>query len=155
MKHLINILLASFLLLQACTPSTAPVATVDITGLDQLAIATLRERSYGSLLQVEREIQARPHRTAIASYDSDGLRLYVRVDVPSSNAPITGSPAVVFVHGWMGIEAAPSMNFYIDDDSNYDRMIDAYVDAGFVVLTPGWRGHGTVDGIAADGIEFM
>ena len=155
MKHLINLPIVSFLLLQACTSSTAPAVSVGIAGLDELAIATLRERSYGSLLQVEKEIQARPHRTAIASYDSDGLRLYVRVDLPSSDAPIRGYPAVVFVHGWMGIDAAPSMNFYIDDDSIYDRMIDAYVDAGFVVLTPGWRGHGTVDGVAADGIEFM
>jgi hypothetical protein len=155
LKHLIKHSLVWLFVLQACTSSPEPASAVNIGSLDQLAIATLRDRGYGSSLQIEKRVSADPHMTAIASYDSDGLRLYTRVDIPPSAPPLEGYPVVVLVHGWMGIEAAPSMNFYVDDDSNYDRMIDAYVDAGFAVLTPGWRGHGTVDGVPADGIEFM
>lgn len=69
--------------------------------------------------------------------------------------PSHGYPVVIFVHGWVGIEGAPLLDFYYDPESNYAQMIDAYVDAGFVVMTPGWRGHGSVNGVAADGIEFM
>jgi pimeloyl-ACP methyl ester carboxylesterase len=155
LKHLIKHPLLWLFVLQACTSSPEPAPSVNIGSLEQLAIATLRDRSYGSSLQIEKIIATDPHMTAIASYDSDGLRLYTRIDIPSSAPPLEGYPVVVFVHGWMGIEAAPSMTFYVDDDSNYDRMIDVYVDADFAVLTPGWRGHGTVDGVPADGIEFM
>ncbi len=69
--------------------------------------------------------------------------------------PEKGYPVVLFIHGWVGIEGAPSSNFYLDGDGNYQEMIASYVDAGFVVFTPGWRGHGTVTGVPADGIEFM
>ena len=68
--------------------------------------------------------------------------------------PVGGYPVVIFLHGWVGIDDAPSLDFYYDDD-NYAQMIDAYVDAGFAVFTPGWRGHGTVNGVPADGIEFL
>jgi pimeloyl-ACP methyl ester carboxylesterase len=155
LKHLMKLPLVLFFLLHACASPSNPAPSVNIGSLDQLAIANLRERSYGSILRIEKRLATDQYTTAIASYESDGLRLYARVDIPGSDVPIGGHPVVIFVHGWMGIEAAPSMNFYVDDNSNYDRMIDAYIDAGFVVLTPGWRGHGTLDGVAADGIEFM
>lgn len=69
--------------------------------------------------------------------------------------PSRGYPVVIFVHGWIGIDDAPSLDFYYGGDSNYGEMINAYVEAGFAVFTPGWRGHGTVNGIPADGVEFM
>jgi hypothetical protein len=34
-------------------------------------------------------------------------------------------------------------------------MLDAYVKAGYVLLMPGFRGHGTVSGMEAEGIEWM
>ena len=62
---------------------------------------------------------------------------------------------MVFVHGWEGIDAAPRFDFGYKPESLYSRYIDAFVDAGYVVLTPGLRGHGTLDGAPAEGIEFL
>ncbi|MEM6639545.1 MAG: hypothetical protein AAF610_06550, partial [Pseudomonadota bacterium] len=56
---------------------------------------------------------------------------------------------------WRGIDAAPSLDFYYDEGTYYHAIINAYRDAGFAVIMPGWRGHGTVDGRAADGLAFM
>jgi pimeloyl-ACP methyl ester carboxylesterase len=126
-----------------------------IESLDDLSINTLRQRSFGSSINIELQPASGGHDTFIASYTSDGLRVYSRIDVPASPVPEGGFPVVLFVHGWAGIEAARASNFYLDDDSNYQAMIASYVEAGFVVFTPGWRGHGTVNGVPADGIEFM
>ena len=133
-----------------------PAISTQIDSLDSLSINTLREREYGgSTLRIEKTLAEEPSVTHMASYQSDGLRVYSRIDIPSTAMPKNGYPVIIFVHGWMGIDAAPDSQFYFNDDSNYDAMIGAYVEAGFVVLTPGWRGHGTVDGAPADGIEFM
>jgi hypothetical protein len=120
-----------------------------------LSTEALRERRYGSTIQVEDTPGLKEWDSYLASYDSDGLRLYTRIDVPSSPSPQDGYPVVVFVHGWTGIDRAPTYDLYFREHNDYREMVDAYVEAGFVVLVPGWRGHATVDGIPADGIEFM
>jgi len=132
-----------------------PAADPHIDSLAQLSIDALRARSYGSRINIEERIAAEPYESFLASYVSDGLRVYARFDIPRLPMPVRGYPVVIFLHGWVGIEDAPLLDFYHDDDSNYGEMIDAYVDAGFVVFTPGWRGHGTVNGVPADGIEFL
>lgn len=142
-------------LLVACASTEIPTTSAHLESLSQISIEALRERTFGSLLAIEKRLGKENHETLIASYTSDNLRVYSRIDVPSSARPEQGYPVVVLVHGWAGVEAAPASNFYLDDGSIYDEMIAAYVGAGFVVFTPGWRGHGTVNAVPADGIEFM
>lgn len=142
-------------LLASCSGAQDFVDSPHIRSMDELSIEALRERSYGSRLKVEKQSARDGNDPLIVSYLSDGLRVYSRVDIPALPPPEDGFPVVVFVHGWLGIERAPSSDFYIDGDSNYQAMIAKYVEAGFVVFTPGWRGHGTVNGVPADGIEFM
>lgn len=151
-RFIFGVLVALFTVTACGTTVISP----HIDSLESLSINALRDRAYGgSTLNIEKTLAEEPHVTHIASYRSDGLRVYSRIDVPSTAMPETGYPVIVFVHGWMGIDAAPNSQFYFNDGSNYDAMIDAYVAAGFVVMTPGWRGHGTVDGVPADGIEYM
>ncbi len=88
-------------------------------------------------------------------YESDGLAVYARLDTPNVPMPPHGHPVVVFLHGWAGIDKAPGLDFYYGAESQYGRWIERYIDAGFVVVTPGFRGHGTVNGRAADGLAFM
>ena len=126
-----------------------------IYSLAELSIETLRNREYGSRLEIEYEVQGRSSPSYIASYDSDGLNVYARIDLPSSPVPDDGYPVIILVHGWMGIDAAPNLDFYYDGISTYSQLIDAYVDADFAVFTPGWRGHGTINDAPADGIEFL
>jgi pimeloyl-ACP methyl ester carboxylesterase len=144
-------------MLAACPAEREQFATNDprIYALADLSIETLRSREYGSRLNIEYEVQGRPSPSYLASYDSDGLNVYARIELPAGAAPDDGYPVVILVHGWMGIDAAPSLDFYYDSSSTYSRVIDAYVEAGFAVFTPGWRGHGTINDVPADGIEFM
>jgi dienelactone hydrolase len=147
--HIAALLLA-VVFISGCNPPAKPAHVDDLANL---SIDALRVRAYGgSEITVEHQLD---DQSQIASYYSDGLRVYARIDIPATPVPVKGYPVVVFVHGWMGREAAPTTDFYMDANSNYDKMINAYVNAGFVVITPGWRGHGTVNGVPADGIEFM
>jgi dienelactone hydrolase len=127
--------------------------------LADLSIEALRSRPYGSVIKVESRLDSANDETAyhsyMTSYQSDGNRVYSRMDIPSSPPPDDGYPVMVFVHGWVGLKDAPDFDFGYKADSTYSRYIDAFVDAGYLVLTPGWRGHGTVNGIQAEGFEFM
>lgn len=131
------------------------VESPNIASLTELSIQSLRDRRYGSQIKIEERVTSLAHESFLTSYESDGLRIYARFDIPPTPMPARGYPVVLFVHGWVGIDDAPSLNFYYGEDNNYGEMISAYVGAGFAVLTPGWRGHGTVNGVPADGIEFM
>ena len=142
-------------LLVSCSTVQNHIVSPSIRSLDDLAIDALRARSYGSRIKIERQSAPDENEPSIVSYSSDGLRVYSRVDIPALPVPKEGFPVVVFVHGWIGIERAPTSDFYIGGEGNYQDMIASYTEGGFVVFTPGWRGHGTVNGKSADGIEFM
>jgi pimeloyl-ACP methyl ester carboxylesterase len=148
-------LLPTVLLMTACAHPDDGGNTPHIDSLAQLTTESLRQREYGSTIKVEKVSQRESFDSYLASYDSDGLRVYTRIDIPDSPRPDGGYPAVIFVHGWSGIERAPTYDFYYHEHADYSEMIETYVDAGFVVLVPGWRGHGTVNDVPADGIDFM
>jgi len=119
--------------------------------LQEFSVEALRAREYRS----KPEWVAKLAESAVVAYESDGLRVYSRMDVPAQPPPAAGYPVLVFVHGWVGRQAAPEYDFAPAAESQTAQLIKTYVDAGFVVLTPGLRGHGTVNGIAAEGIEFL
>jgi dipeptidyl aminopeptidase/acylaminoacyl peptidase len=160
--------------------STAGVTTVDeyskwadteLDSLADLSVPALRNRKYGSRLQLVSQLGSdseesaysqrfsadgsQPYNTYVAAYSSDGLRVTARVDVPATEPPDDGYPVVVFVHGWYGREGALSYDFMYNADSQYSEAIDSYVDKGFLVISPSLRGHGMLDGELAEGIEFL
>lgn len=153
------------------TAAYAKWADVNIGSFKDMSVDSLRARTYGSDLTLvdwlgkaggQNEYQAFYSKdgsptcnTYMAAYRSDGLRVYARVDIPTTKMPEKGYPVVVFIHGWAGVDAAPKYGFNYAAKSYYGDWIDAYVKAGYVVVFPGWRGHGTVSGVPADGIEFM
>ena len=144
---------------------------VRFASLEGLTIDALRSRRYGSAIRIESDLTksaiagaynekffpgARPtYLSTLASYRSEGMRLFARVDVPTTPAPPRGYPVIVFAHGWIGYEAAREFHFSYTPASMYAEMIDAYAKAGFVVITPGYRGHGTVNGRIAGGRASM
>lgn len=171
--------------LQGCTVSTPPSGSVRslsahhglvdrLPDLETLSLSALRLRHYASaprfVIDLSRSEGAGPYRerfmpavegranaydSVVLAYQSDGLRIYTRMDVPRSQAPATGYPVVIFVHGWVGRAAAPEYDFGYTAQSQYAELIDYYAKAGFVVLSPALRGHGTVEGVPADGIEYL
>ena len=140
-----------------------------IYSLNQLSIDRMRGRHFGSkYLNIEEQLGDESgsseysqfygppyYNTYMASYKSDGLHVYTRVDIPPGEMPEDGYPVIVFSHGWVGQNSAPTYNFNYAANSYYGDMLDAYVKAGYVLLMPGWRGHGTVNGVPAEGIEYM
>ena len=130
------------------------VATTRLQSLQDLSVETLRARRYSSEPEWVANLPA-AEGAALLAYSSDGLRLYSRIDVPVAPAPAEGYPVLIYVHGWVGREAAPQYDFMAGSASRSAPLIEAYVEAGFVVLSPALRGHGTVNGVPAEGIEFL
>ena len=148
----------------------APIESARIESLSQLSIESLRQRSFPARLTLQATLGDASGRseyakfygapfygTYIASYLSDGLRIYARIDIPPRDvkAPAAGYPIIIFAHGWVGEAAAPRFDFDYAAKSYYGDLIDRYVKAGYVVVTPGYRGHGLINGIPAQGIEFV
>src|SRR3989344_1756082 len=65
------------------------------------SIQALRERSYpGSDITVHQTLEAgRNYQRYLASYQSDGLKIYGLLTIPNGAPPDSGFPAIVFNHG--------------------------------------------------------
>lgn len=142
---------------------TATSATADahagLASLAELSVEALRDRSYGSEPVLAAEYACPGYAEGatgeILAYESDGLNVYARLQRPEGPAPEGGYPVVLFLHGWVGADNAPAYEFSCNDGGYYAPFINAHAANGHVVLMPGFRGHGTVDGMAAEGIEFL
>ncbi len=133
-------------------------ADPQLASLEDLSIDSLRARRYSSTIKPEQQLKTPvdyPGSTFLVSYDSDGLRIYARIDIPAVAPPADGFPVLIFVHGWYGREKAPSFDFFQGEDSHYAKLVRSYLERGFVVISPALRGHGTVNGAAAEGLEFL
>jgi dienelactone hydrolase len=139
-----------------------------IASLKHVSIDGLRQREFGSTVQLEDRLGSAAgesaysqsygapyYNTYMASYHSDGLRVYTRVDIPPTSMPPGGYPVIIFAHGWVGASGAPTYRFNYSAGSYYGDEIDAWVKAGYVVLMPGFRGHGTVKGVPAEGLDYI
>lgn len=146
----------------ACTLTLMPMTALgdtSIGSLTELSIESLRARSYDGAVAGVAEIDC-PGRAAGAksrmlSYSSDGLGLYARLELPATPPPEDGYPVALFLHGWVGADAAPDYPFSCNEGGYYAHVINAWSDAGYAVLMPGYRGHGTVADRPADGHDWM
>ena len=149
----------------------APTAVSCISSLDSLSIAALRSREYQSSPSLIKQLGGNdevseyarhysvdgtaPFHSYMVSYQSDLRNVYARIDIPSTPMPVKGYPVILFAHGWVGQKKAADYNFGYDVTSLAGELINGYVDAGFIVITPGYLGHGTVDGVQAEGFDIM
>jgi dienelactone hydrolase len=131
--------------------------TPNIPHLSVLSIAQLRTRQYGSRFvePIAVSNNSSGYSSFMLSYQSDGLTNYARIDIPQKPAPIKGYPVLLYSHGWVGIDKAPAFDFFLGQKGSQAKYIDSLARHGYVVITPGWRGHGTLNGIAAQGVEFI
>lgn len=142
-----------------------------LDSLDALTIPELRMRDYTSQITVEAfdtdncmgdaELKSLPEETGtyksyMASFKSDGIRQYGRLTIPDGEPPQNGFPYVLFLHGYVGKDKAPNYSIGCNPDNlYYSELTDALARAGFAVMAPGYRGHATVDGVAAEGLEYL
>ena len=133
------------------TMTTLPTATATLTPTatptpNPLTIASMRQRAYpGSDITIEQTLAAGSnYKRYIASYKSEGLKIYGLLTVPNGTKPKTGWPVIIFNHGYI----APAQ---YKTTERYVAYVDAFARNGYIVFKSDYRGHGNSEGQALSG----
>jgi dipeptidyl aminopeptidase/acylaminoacyl peptidase len=112
---------------------------------EELTIPYLRNREYKSSLSEQSPYSSGSnYQTYLTSYDSDGLQINGLLTVPTTEKPVDGYPAIVFVHGYIPPAQYATTEKYIE-------YVDYLARNGFVVFKIDLRGHGNSEGEAGGG----
>lgn len=130
------------------TPSPSPTPTMTPTPLHPLSIQSLRDQTYpGSAIVIEETLAPGVnYERYIASYLSDGLKIYALLTVPNGEKPASGWPVVVFNHGYI-----PPTEYRTTE--RYVAYVDGFARNGYIVLRSDYRGHGSSEGLANGAYE--
>ena len=106
-----------------------------------LSIEYMRKQKYsGSDIVIEETLpQGSNYDRYIASYLSDGFKIYALLTIPQGIPPTTGWPVIVFNHGYIPPEQYVTTEKYI-------AYTDAFSRNGYIVLRSDYRGHGNSEG---------
>jgi fermentation-respiration switch protein FrsA (DUF1100 family) len=127
------------------TASRTPTETSTPTPTPHpLTIASMREREYpGSVVTVEETLEPGiNYQRYIASYQSEGLKIYALLTVPNGEKPPTGWPVIIFNHGFI-----PPAQYRTTE--RYVAYVDWLARSGYIVFRPDYRGHGNSEGEAS------
>ncbi len=125
-------------------PSATPSQTFTPTAtLHPLTIEAMRQGVYpGSLPVIEEQLApGANYSRAIASYQSEGLKIYGLLTVPDGQPPLGGWPVIVFLHGYIPPEQYQTTERYI-------AYVNYFATRGYIVFKPDLRGHGNSEGEA-------
>src|SRR3989338_11464332 len=111
-----------------------------------LSIEYMRQQQYpGSNLTLEQNLpNGSNYNKYIASYKSDGLKIYALLTVPQGEKPSGGWPVIIFNHGYIVPSEYRTTEKYI-------AYADAFSRNGYIVLKSDYRGHGNSEGNAPGG----
>ncbi len=129
---------------------TDTIEKEDEGGLEQevhpLSIQSLRDAEYpGSDIVIEQTLESGiNYQRYIASYKSEGLKVYALLTVPGGDIPATGWPVVIFNHGFI-----PPAQYVTTE--RYIAYTDAFSRNGYIVFRSDYRGHGNSEGRAEGG----
>jgi len=109
--------------------------------VNPLSIDYLRQSSYpGSEIVIEETLTPEKNYSRhVASYVSEGFKVYALLLIPKGVVPEGGFPVIVLNHGYI------IPNRYTPD-GNYIPYFDAFANAGYIVFKPDYRGHGESEG---------
>jgi uncharacterized protein len=132
--------------LSTATPTETPAPSRSPTPASPLSIESMRARTYpGSDITIEQTLApGSNYKRYIASYLSDGLKIYALLTVPNGPAPKTGFPAIIFNHGFI-----PPAQYRTTE--RYVNYVDAIARSGYIVCKSDYRGHGNSQGRATGG----
>jgi dipeptidyl aminopeptidase/acylaminoacyl peptidase len=101
----------------------------------------MRQRDYpGSDLVIERTLApGSNYQQYVASYQSEGLKIFALLTVPNGAKPASGWPVVVFNHGYIPPTVYRTTERYI-------AYVDAFARNGYIVFKPDYRGFGSSQG---------
>lgn len=103
----------------------------------------MRQREYpGSDMAIEQTLApGTNYRRYIASYQSDGLKIFSLLTVPDGPKPATGWPVIIFNHGYIPPAVYRTTERYV-------AYVDAFARNGYIVFKPDYRGFGSSQGQA-------
>jgi dipeptidyl aminopeptidase/acylaminoacyl peptidase len=106
----------------------------------------MRQQSYpGSEITIEETLEpGSNYDRYIASYLSEGNKIYALLTVPRGEKPASGWPVIVFNHGFI-----PPAQYRTTE--RYVAYVEAFARAGYIVFRSDYRGHGNSEGEAAGG----
>jgi dipeptidyl aminopeptidase/acylaminoacyl peptidase len=84
--------------------------------------------------------------TSVVSYHSDGLNEFALATRPPVVTPKSGFPVIIFAHGYTN----PAT--YKTDNTQYQTELQWYCQHGYLILKPDYRGHGSSEGAASNGL---
>ncbi len=132
----------------ASTPTPASTATATHTPTPQhpLSIERMRQADYpGSDLIIEETLAAGlNYDRYIASYQSEGNKIFALLTIPHGEPPSTGWPVIIFNHGYI-----PPTQYRTTE--RYVAYVDGFARQGYIVLRSDYRGHGFSEGEARGG----
>ena len=125
------------------TPTETPTSTPTPTPTHPLMIELMRQQSYpGSEITIEEELDpGSNYDRYIASYQSEGLKIFALLTVPQGEKPASGWPIVVFNHGYIPPDQYRTTERYV-------AYVDGFARNGYIVFRPDYRGHGDSEGEA-------
>ena len=130
----------------ASAPSVRPAVTPSAVAAAQetlppLAIDAMRQRDYpGSDLVIERTLSpGSNYQQYVASYQSEGLKIFALLTVPKGAKPASGWPVIIFNHGYIPPTVYRTTERYI-------AYVDAFARNGYIVFKPDYRGFGSSQG---------
>lgn len=128
------------------TPTATPTSTATPTPISPLSVEYMRNQAYpGSDLVIEQTLQPGANYSRyVASYQSEGLKIYGLLTVPTGQKPPTGWPVVIFNHGYI-----PPTEYRTTE--RYVAYQDAFARSGYISFKSDYRGHGSSEGRAAGG----
>jgi dipeptidyl aminopeptidase/acylaminoacyl peptidase len=117
--------------------STAKEELID----NPLSIEKMKQKDYpGSDLQIEQTLlDGSGYHQYIASYKSNGLKIYGLLTIPTSEKPIDGFPVIIFNHGYI-----PPAQYRTTE--RYVSYVDNFAKNGYIVFKSDYRGNGSSEG---------
>jgi dienelactone hydrolase len=132
----------------ASSTASPPVATPEadddfVFDPERLTIDYLRSLEFpGSELVIEQELApGSNYQRYVASYQSEGLKIFGLLTVPNGEAPATGWPAIIFNHGYIPPDVYRTTERYVGYQDGFARN-------GYVTFKSDYRGHGFSEGDA-------
>jgi uncharacterized protein len=120
------------------------IPTIEITPtptLFPLDIRAMRQTPYpGSEILIEETLQPGANYSRyIASYQSEGLKIYGLLTIPYGEKPEPGWPAIIFNHGYIPPAVYRTTERYI-------AYVDSLASNGYIVFRIDYRGHDRSEG---------
>lgn len=127
------------------SPVPTPTPTPHPLSIEAFKARDAAKEFAGSDLVIEQTLPAGGNYSRmVASYKSEGNKIYGLLTIPNGQKPPTGWPIVIFNHGFIPPTVYRTTERYV----GYQ---DAFARAGYITFKSDYRGHGSSEGAAGGG----